>query len=201
MADVLPRLARPVGRDAVTAALLILFLLGFACRLPLIARLDARAFLFLHRPLSRPPWIAAFRALWHLGRTPAAVLALLLLAPFVGGDYRGWGLLGLALGLAALAERLVKRTMKRPRPFAALPGVSMQQPRQPRDPSFPSGDALRVWFLAAAYAHYLPAGAPLWYALALLVSLGRVALGVHHPLDVLSGASLGALSALLALRL
>ncbi len=179
--------------------LLILFLLGFSWRIPAVARLDERAFLALYGLLSRPRGREFFRLLWPLGTTPAALAALLFLGLPLRGTWQAWGELWFGFALAALAERLTKMSMRRPRPFTTLPGVLMHQPRRPKDPSFPSGDALRIWFLAGVLSRLYPAGAALWYALGLLVSLGRIALGVHHPLDVLAGGALGALAAALSL--
>ncbi len=174
-------------------AALLLALLGLTYRLPAVNRLDQRLFLAVHRPLSRAPWGGLFRFLWPLGTTPAALLLLLPLRFFL--PLRAWMLLWAAFALAALLERGVKLTLRRPRPFTALPDVRMLQPRRPHDPSFPSGDALRVWFLALAWGAAWPPAALPAAGLAALVSLGRLALGVHHPLDVLSGGALGALAA------
>jgi undecaprenyl-diphosphatase len=78
----------------------------------------------------------------------------------------------------------------------------MHQYREPDDPSFPSGDSLRAWFLAVivpAALGFPPAGQILLAALAGLVALGRLVLGVHYPTDVLSGTGLGLLGAALTL--
>ncbi|GAB4526705.1 MAG: hypothetical protein Fur0018_12100 [Anaerolineales bacterium] len=180
---------------------LLLIVLGQTHRHPFIAGLDDRLFLALHRPLRRAPCDRIFRSLWPLGTTPVTLMVLLALILWnwqAGLSAAG----GYALG--AGLERLVKITLRRARPFEHLPDVSMLQPRRPHDPSYPSGDALRVWFLAVSLTHFLGlAGesAAVLFLLAFLVSLGRIALGVHHPLDVLSGSGLGVFSAWLTAML
>jgi len=106
--------------------------------------------------------------------------------------------LPLTLALAALFERGIKTALRRPRPFTCQPNTHVLQPRRPKDASFPSGDALRVWFLINALIAALSlSGYPALalYGIATLVTVGRVALGVHYPLDALAGAGLGILSA------
>ncbi len=170
-----------------------LFGLGWAHRWPALARSDARLCLALHRPLSRGPWPRFFRLVWLWGTSPPTLVGLVVLALRL----RPWWAAPLAYALAAGAERAVKLTLRRPRPFRALPQVALHQPRTPHDPSFPSGDALRVWFLTLTLSAAFPSAPwlpPLLTALATLVSLGRIALGAHYPLDVLAGSGLGLLA-------
>lgn len=106
--------------------------------------------------------------------------------------------LGISLCIAALLmagiERGIKLIIKRPRPFEVHPGVIVRQNHEPQDPSFPSGDTTRVWFILAALLFGITPD-PFWIVLAAVgvvaVSLGRVRLGVHYPLDVVAGAGLG----------
>ncbi len=170
-----------------------LFLLGLAHRLPAVAQGDARFFLALHRPLTRGPWPRFFRLIWLWGTSPPTLALLIVLALRL----RPWWAAPLAYALAAGGERAVKLTLRRPRPFRALAQATLHQPRTPHDPSFPSGDALRVWFLALTLGAAFPGVAwlpPVAVTLAALVSLGRIALGAHYPLDVLAGSGLGLLA-------
>ncbi len=167
----------------------LLFLVGLGHLSPQLARHDAALFRWLHGRIWRA--YPFFRLLWPLGTTPAMLLFLFALLLF------RWPL-GLvasaAYALAALTERSIKLALRRQRPFRALSGVHMTQIRPPHDPSFPSGDALRVWFVVGVLAFWLGGNAPLTLvaaALAALVSLGRIALGAHYPLDVLAGSGLG----------
>jgi len=78
----------------------------------------------------------------------------------------------------------------RPRPFVvghfvALINVS------PAISSFPSGHSALAWLLAGLLAEEDKANAWWFYLLALVVALGRVAVGVHYFSDVLAGAILG----------
>lgn len=175
-----------------------LFAVGWLYHLPDMAAWDERAFLWLHRRLL--PLQPFFRVLWILG-TLWGILGAAVLTAGALGWRKGLALL-VAYGVVVTIEVTIKKTVKRPRPFAALSGVRMAQPRAPIDPSFPSGDALRIWLIALALMAWLP---PLWgwllFAVAVLVSLGRIALGVHHPLDVIAGTGLGMLAAALALGL
>ena len=100
--------------------------------------------------------------------------------------------------VAASVERMIKLKFLRSRPFEVLSDVQVQQPNHPHDPSHPSGDTLRVWFLALVFpaAFGLPWPVTLLTCtFAVILSLGRIALGVHYPLDVLGGAGLGLLAA------
>ncbi len=170
-----------------------LFLLGLAHRLPRVAQGDTRLFLALHRPLARPPWPRFFRVIWLWGTSPPTLVLLVVLALRL----RPWWAAPLAYALAAGFERAVKGALRRTRPFRAVPQAALHQPRTPHDPSFPSGDALRVWFLTLTLHLAFPGVpwlAPAVIALATLVSLGRIALGAHYPLDVLAGSGLGLLA-------
>jgi membrane-associated phospholipid phosphatase len=96
----------------------------------------------------------------------------------------------LALGvvLTAMTVMLIKLTVRRTRPEGDWGGLYRST-----DPhSFPSGHAARAMLLAVLV---LSAG-PAWFAAVLLVwaplvSVARVAMGVHYLLDVLAGMGLG----------
>jgi undecaprenyl-diphosphatase len=98
----------------------------------------------------------------------------------------------LALGIAQVANHL----WARPRPYVAHPGdVHLFIPASP-DTSFPSDHATAAFAIAVAIA--LRSRRPGWVALgmAALVSIGRVVVGTHYPSDVVAGAAIGTLSAL-----
>lgn len=166
-----------------------LFLLGLLHRLQPVQALDRSVFRWLHARIWRG--YPLFRLLWPLGTTPATLFLLFALLLFRFDLGVGAGALYL---FAALLERGIKQAVRRQRPFRSLSGVHMTQIKTPHDPSFPSGDALRLWFWFAVFATgglLPPAATALIGLLAALVSLGRIGLGVHFPLDVLAGSGLG----------
>ena len=137
------------------------------------------------------PWLdPVVRGLTHLG--DFWLLGSLALVFTIGLAVRGyrWSALGFALlCLFSLGlERTVKHLVQRPRPDVAWRLIDL-----PREPSFPSGHSL------CSMAIYLTAGLILsqmwgrrWPALVglllgFVVGLTRPYLGVHYPLDVVSG--------------
>ncbi len=172
----------------------LLFLGGFSHLAPPVQRLDRTLFNHLHHLLRTFPGSALFQEVWFLGKTPLALILLLLITTTQVNK----GITAAIIFLIAVAlERGLKLTINRPRPFHALTDTHMSQPSEPGDPSFPSGDCLRVWFAAILLIHLLPfhwSGALLILFLALVVTLGRVGMGVHYPFDTLTGSGLGILA-------
>ncbi len=160
------------------------------------AWLDVRILKTWQQVLGRKPWVTIFRWMWPLGTTPVALIWLVLLTIY---NPRSGMITSGVLGLTMVVETVIKRIHARPRPFTTLADISMLQPSLPRDASFPSGDALRVWSLAFVVPIVIGTGNPLllfnviliFTAMAVLVSLGRMALGVHYPSDVVAGTGLG----------
>ena len=138
-----------------------------------------------------PSWLdSVLRGVRPLGTSWA--LVVLAIAIGIWRPIDGASLLGVGL-LSGGIERALKLTANRPRPFSTLPDVRLRL-TAPKDPSFPSGDASRAWYMATATAAGLTPYAPLWaaaYLLAALVSVSRVRGGVHFPLDVWAGSCLG----------
>ncbi len=171
----------------------VLFLLGIAHMSPGVALLDARAFRMAHIGMRRGN--SLFRVLWHLGRTPFTILCIILFMLF---NLQTGIIAAIVFSAAATLEWSIKRTIQRPRPFTLIPDANMAQPREPKDASFPSGDAMRIWFLALTIPMILALPWPYLAGtgvIALFVSLGRIAMGVHFPLDTIAGTGLGLLAA------
>ena len=93
--------------------------------------------------------------------------------------------------VASLFTEVIKLLIDRPRPFEELPDVSTIVSAS--GASFPSAHASRAFAVAAIVAirtsHRYGVTS---LAIASLIGLSRVCLGVHWPTDVLAGALLGA---------
>jgi undecaprenyl-diphosphatase len=135
----------------------------------------------------------------HSGDSWFWALALILGWFFSNSAWKQWnvveffGILGLA-GVVLAIKFLVRRE----RPQGDWGGIYRNT-----DPhSFPSGHAARS-FLIAVIASAL---APTWLVVVLwiwapLVALARVAMGVHYLSDVVAGAALGVIVALIGLQI
>jgi len=173
----------------------ILTMVGFLHLLPKIAALDLSLARTIQNKSENQNLRIFFRQIWYLGRTYFSVLFLIFLSAI------NWKL-GISAGLCffagAVLERLIKVTINRKRPFQQSGSIKMLQPVQPVDPSFPSGDCLRIWFIVLLIPELLGGTGFVLAACILLgvaVSLGRMVMGVHFLSDVLTGTGLGIISA------
>lgn len=125
--------------------------------------------------------------------------ALILLWLVSNSTWRRWEVVEF-VGISGLAVLVmgIKFLVRRRRPEGEWGGIYRNT-----DPhSFPSGHAARA-FLIAVVASAL---APLWLAVLLwiwapIVSIARVAMGVHYVSDVVAGAALGIAVAVIGLQI
>ena len=102
----------------------------------------------------------------------------------------------LSAGLALVAGKLISEVVDRARPFVEDPhGVHLFAPHA-ADAGFPSDHATAAFAIAIAILLRRRGWGIVALAAATVLSIGRVALGVHFPSDVLAGAALGAAAAL-----
>jgi undecaprenyl-diphosphatase len=121
-------------------------------------------------------WVAIALAVSVAWRRPS--ILLMVLAADAAGD---------------LLSNLGKALIPRHRPFEHQLGPPSSTH------SFPSGHATTSFACATVLAHYVPRLRVLFFFLAALIALSRVYNGMHYPTDVIAGAVLGVLIALLLL--
>lgn len=106
---------------------------------------------------------------------------------------------GASAGVALLTGKVISATVDRPRPFVAHHSIHDFLGHAP-DPGMPSDHAIAAFAIGTAvFLGYRRAGTVVLIA-ATILSLGRVFLGVHYLSDVVAGAALGALVALLVTK-
>jgi len=114
-----------------------------------------------------------------------------------------FGFLFLAIALPSLFDTIVKRMIGRARPyigphddpFSYKPFIWV-----PNYSSMPSGHATTAAAAAIAIGAVWPASRPVMWLYALVIMFTRVAINVHHPSDVLAGALVGVVGALMVRR-
>jgi len=142
------------------------------------------------------------RTITHAGGaifTLASSLAAALLAP-APWNAAGWQSLT-AVTVSHIPVFIVKRKVRRLRPYQALKEIVTGTRKPLTDPSFPSGHttaicAFVIPFLAAADARLLPLLLPAGLLVMASVGWSRIYLGLHYPTDVAAGAMIGTVTAL-----
>lgn len=143
-----------------------------------------------------PDWLTpVLEVVMQAGTTVAALVAAALLAGAVGWRWRAVGVATAGL-LARVASGVVKDVVDRPRPSLATLG---REPREVIDtPAFTSSHtaiAAAVVVSIVLLGRPRRATAAALFAVAALTGLARMHLGVHWALDVVGGAALGTIVA------
>jgi undecaprenyl-diphosphatase len=152
-------------------------------------------FLFRHDAVEDPLvfYVNASEALF------VATLAVVFLAAH-GQRFAPWRravvAAGLSAGLGLAVGKVVSELVDRARPFVSDPhGVHLFSAHA-ADPGFPSDHATAAFAIAVAIVLRKRSWGIVALLAATVLSLGRVAIGVHYPSDVFAGALLGAAAAL-----
>ncbi|MGE5527109.1 MAG: phosphatase PAP2 family protein [Methanosarcina sp.] len=128
-----------------------------------------------------------------------ATLAIVFLAAR-GAAHAAWRRASVAAvlsaGVALAIGKLISELVDRARPFVAHPESVHLFSGHAADPGFPSDHATAAFAIATAIFLRKRSWGIAALAAATILSIGRVAIGVHYPSDVLAGAALGAAVAL-----
>lgn len=142
--------------------------------------------------------------LWYVQAAEALYLLLVvLLCVFARHERfapvrRAAAAAGLSAGLGLLTGKIITQFYVRARPFVAHPGAVHLFAKHGADAGFPSDHATASMAIALSFLlrrRYGWGSVMLFFAL--ILDFGRVAVGFHYPTDVLGGAAIGALAALL----
>lgn len=127
-------------------------------------------------------WIAAFFCVWAL-----LTQKLRVSLPLIG-----------ACLSSVLVVELLKRIIDRPRPYASVAGVLQRDTLTSGGLGFPSGHSAMAVVLACFLATQIPKKYhPLLVLGVILIGLSRIYLGMHSPLDVVGGFTIGYLLSVL----
>jgi membrane-associated phospholipid phosphatase len=171
---------------------------------------DVDLFLMIHRGLSNPffDWLLPLmrnRFFW------APVYLFIIVFCVTEYKRKGWLMVGMLLLTFAIgdltASRLIKYSVGRIRPCNELTLTNEIIHRVPCGSgySFPSAHAtnhfaIAVFLIFLFYDKWKPI-LPLALAWALIISFAQIYVGVHYPIDVISGAILGTLIGLFTSKL
>jgi len=109
-----------------------------------------------------------------------------------------WAILAVVLAKLGIAE-LIRLFWSRPRPFVEN-NVNLLIEKA-SEPSFPSGHASACFALSYIIYHYNKKAGIVFFFASFLVSIARVFVGVHWPLDVLGGAAVGILAGWIVIKI
>ncbi len=126
---------------------------------------------------------------------------LIILLAFKGGvkERKALILAVLSLPVAVIIIKIIHLFLVEPRPFITYDITPLITHKE--DASFPSRHTSLVFAVAFAYLFYKSKWASFFLALAIWVSLSRIYVGVHFPLDILGGIITAFISVLLSWKI
>jgi undecaprenyl-diphosphatase len=142
------------------------------------------------------PLVAYVNAAELLFAGVLAGLFVLARGPSRRGARRLAAAAGGSAAFALLVAQVVSHLVDRPRPFVAHAGAVHMFAAHAADSGFPSDHATAGFAIATAVLLRNRRWGAVVMALAVVLAIGRVAMGVHYPTDVLAGAVLGSACAL-----
>ena len=150
---------------------------------------NARPLVYLFNTSSA---VGDFGAIWHVIGVVGAITGALTWTQAV--------VLALLMGAESLLlNQGVKRLFRRTRPTAT--GDDRFTVRRPLTSSFPSGHASSAFFAALVLSGWVGAGWTIvFFAFAVVISLSRVVVRIHHLSDIVVGSLFGALLGTIALQ-
>lgn len=102
-------------------------------------------------------------------------------------------------GIAYILNAIIGYFVGRSRPFVDH-AIHPLIVKAASSKSFPSDHAALSFALASILAFFYPKWSIVFFIIAFLISISRVFVGVHYPLDVIAGACIGIASAFIARR-
>ncbi|MGG3280910.1 phosphatase PAP2 family protein [Paenibacillus solani] len=158
---------------------------------------DHLIFRWLNRKIRNKTVDSMLSLVTHMGGALFTIVLTLSIAFFAPEPWRtmGWQSF-IALSLSFLVTALIKKKMRRIRPYLALEKVRFEK-KPMKDHSFPSGHSTAIFSIVTPFLFITPWLSLLLLLLALTVSLSRIYLGFHYPSDCLAGCFVGTTSALL----
>lgn len=168
----------------------------------------------------RPQWLLdAFEQItnfglggWFLVPTGMVVIGLAaMMSPDLSRTSQGvlgalaarFGFLFLAIGLPGLFDTIVKRLIGRARPYVGGhddPFSYMLFVWRPEYAAMPSGHATTAAAAAVAIGALWPGARTVMWLYVVVIMFSRIVILAHHPSDVIAGALVGAVGALLVRR-
>ncbi len=159
---------------------------------------DQQLFLIINS-MSNPLLDPTFMFLTYLGSSVFWILAIMML--WIKGNRRASVCLVLAFIIDTLSLLFLKFLFSRPRPFENFSDLDFLSLETDLSPSFPSGHTQRAFSGTVILGSFYKKFSKLFFALALLVGISRIYIGVHYPFDILSGSINGFLIGSIVLAL
>jgi len=106
-----------------------------------------------------------------------------------------------AAALAMVGNQVIAHIWDRPRPYETHRATDYLLSTPSPDPSFPSDHAAAAFAIAFAVLAISRRGGLAFLIAATAIGLTRIALGMHYPSDVLAGAVVGWMAAMLVTRI
>lgn len=161
---------------------------------------EERSFFFFNKKMRSHILDLIMPKITHMGGATFTISLLAMLLIFSGDLVQSWSVQAfIALSTSHIIVHFVKKTWVRQRPYNHYKNVNLAT-NPLKDYSFPSGHTTAAFSIACTFCINMPILTLILLPIAIMIGLSRMYIGLHYPTDVLIGAMLGIVSAILVTK-